>query len=364
MSKIAGIGIAVPPYKMQQPKIREFMEQYSSNDEDKRKLKMLYERSGIATRYSVVPDYDGELHSRMLFPSTPDMEPFPSLEKRMELYHKHASTLAIQAIDDLKKQVENTAITHLITVSCTGMSAPGLDLELMEQLDLPNNTQRTSVNFMGCYAAVHALKTADAICRSSAAARVLLVSVELCTLHFQKTNDYDNLTANAIFGDGAAACLVVSDGIDTGSVNEMHIKGFYSEVHHAAKKDMAWQLSSSGFLMTLSSYIPQLVESNIEQLVTNAMNKLGLTKSDVKHWAIHPGGRKILEAISGKLGLDASALHYSYETLNEYGNMSSATLLFVLKKMMENDSVHGSIFGAAFGPGLTMETLVLDKGRI
>ncbi|MES2689377.1 MAG: type III polyketide synthase [Bacteroidota bacterium] len=362
MSKIAGIGIAVPPYKMQQGEIHRFMEKvYDAGDDDKRKLKMLYERSGIATRYSVVPDYNEDLNTRMLFPDTGNLEPFPSLEKRMELYHRYAGTLAVEAINKLRQCATVNDVTHLITVSCTGLSAPGLDLELMERLGLPNHIQRSAVNFMGCYAAVHALKQADAICNSSAAAKVLIVSVELCTLHFQKKTDYDNLTANAIFGDGAAACLVVSDDTETGSGNAVHIKGFYSEVHHSAKKDMAWQLSSSGFLMTLSSYIPQLVESNIEQLVTNAMDRLHLSKHDIAHWAIHPGGRKILEAISGKLALEPSALQYSYEVLNEYGNMSSATLLFVLKKMIETDTVQGTIFGAAFGPGLTMETVVLDK---
>jgi len=361
MSVIAGIGMALPPYGIGQMQIHAFMDEvFTGGEDERRRLKLLYERSGISKRYSVVPDYDLTERKRVLYPETRNLEPFPSLEQRMQKYHETAAPLALKAIDALRWPVHN--ITHLITVSCTGMSAPGLDLELMEKLQLPGNIHRTSVNFMGCYAAVHAMKAADAICRSENDARVLLVSVELCTLHFQKKQDYDNLTANAIFADGAAACLMVSDNLKEQYEGvQLKVKGFYSEVHNEGKHDMAWQLSSTGFLMTLSSYIPQLIDSNIQGLIHHAESTFGIERNDTDVWAIHPGGRKILEAFTAQLGLHKSALKHSYDVLNDYGNMSSATILFVLKRIMEDNSLSGNIFGAAFGPGLTMETFFLTK---
>lgn len=363
MSTIVSIGTAVPDFGIAQMAICDFMEQvYAGTEEETRKLRLLYERSGISKRYSVIPDYDLSVTERIMYPQGKTLEPFPALEQRMSLYYRHAGTLAEKAIQQCMNNLKGIEITDLITVSCTGMSAPGLDLELMERLQLPKHIHRTSINFMGCYAAVHALKMADAICKTKRKACVLIVCVELCTLHFQKHKNYDNLTANAIFADGAAACLVVSDDLASGiSSPKMELTGFYSEVHVSGKKDMAWQLSSTGFLMTLSAYIPQLVESNIEGLVNNALAASNMKREQIEHWAIHPGGRKILEATQSKLGITKMDLQHSYDVLSNYGNMSSATILFVLKELMEEKNRQGNIFGAAFGPGLTLETFIVNK---
>jgi predicted naringenin-chalcone synthase len=266
--------------------------------------------------------------------------------------------LALKAIDALLLQnlaYSKQDITHIITVSCTGMSAPGLDLQLMEALQLSNNVARTSINFMGCYAAVHGLKQAHAICESEPNANVLLVCVELCTLHFQKKSNYDNLTANAIFGDGAAAALICSKPKTDAAIE---IKDFYSEVNFVGKNDMAWELSSTGFLMTLSSYIPQLLGSNINSLIENALHKYNTKIEEIQNWAIHPGGRKILEVISQQLNLEEHQLESSYKVLKNHGNMSSPTILFVLADMLL--SKKGKTIGAAFGPGLTMETFIVN----
>jgi predicted naringenin-chalcone synthase len=268
--------------------------------------------------------------------------------------------LALKAIESLFQDCEDYTkkdITHLITVSCTGMSAPGLDLQLLEALELTKNTNRTSVNFMGCYAAIHGLKQAHAICESQENANVLLICVELCTLHFQKNTVYDNLTANAIFADGAAAALICSKPV---SKPRMELKNFYSEVCLDGKNDMAWELSSKGFLMTLSSYIPSLLGSNINELMNNALAKYKLNKDSVANWAIHPGGRKILEVLSQQLELKEKDLECSYAVLKNYGNMSSPTILFVLKEMLQQGNKKGNTIGAAFGPGLTMETFLID----
>ncbi len=358
MSKIISIGTAVPAYKHAQNDIHDFMQTvYALNETEKRKLRFLYRQSGIDTRYSVIPDYSLPAAQWTFFRPSENLEPFPSLEKRMSWFQQHAATLSIQAIDDCLKNHSEKTITHLITVSCTGLSAPGLDLELVELLGLPPNVFRTSVNFMGCYAAIHALKLADVICKADPDANVLVVCTELCTLHFQKEHTVDNLTSSLLFSDGSAAVLVAGDKEDSG----LRIERFYSSIAAKGKKEMAWQLSSKGFLMTLSSYVADLIEADFDQLVSNALDSTGITKEEITDWCIHPGGKKILEVVHKSLGFTNGQLQNCYDTLRDYGNMSSPTVLFVLKKIMSqlDSNSPAKIFGAAFGPGLTTESFIL-----
>lgn len=336
---------------------------YSLNNDDTRKLNFLYNKSGINTRYSTIVDYSVEQNKWEFYPKSIKNENFPSLEKRMQWYQYHAAKLSVNAINDCINTYEVASdITHLITVSCTGMSAPGLDLEIIELMNLPRSIYRTSVNFMGCYAAIHALKMADAICKNECNAKVVIVCTELCTLHFQNEATEDNLTASMLFSDGAAAVLVTAD---SNSNKGLFLKGFYSEVIPNGKKDMSWQLSSSGFLMTLSGYVPNLIEKDFEQLVTNALQKNDVDIKSISHWCIHPGGKRILDTICKSLKLNNSELNESYDVLKNYGNMSSPTILFVLKNIMHSlesnayKNENKNIFGAAFGPGLTMETFIV-----
>jgi predicted naringenin-chalcone synthase len=333
---------------------------YQPEAEDRRKISMLYERSGIETRYAVIPDYSVPINERVFYPKTLDMEPFPGLDQRMELYNTHATKLSIEAIKNcIKNHLDAQNITCLITVSCTGMSAPGLDISIMQQLQLPNSIQRSSVNFMGCYAAIHALKMADNICKADPGAKVMIVCTELCTIHFQKTCEMDSIASGLLFADGAAAALVSGDNRSNEGVS---IGNFYSEVALNGQDDMAWNLSEKGFLMRLSSYIPQLLQAGITPLLQNALKAGGFSRKDITRWAIHPGGRKILENIQKELNLTGNDLRVSFDVLREYGNMSSPTILFVLKHMLEDLNGHDEkIFAAAFGPGLTMETLILER---
>lgn len=335
---------------------------YALTEENKRKIRFLYRQSDIDTRYSVIPDYSLTAPAWTFYPATENLEPFPALEQRMAWYQRYAAPLSVKAVDDcLGDRVKAEEITHLITVSCTGMSAPGLDLQLVEMLGLSNNTWRSSVNFMGCYAAVHALKIADALCKAERNAKVLIVSTELCTLHFQRAATMDNIASSLLFSDGSAAALVVhSEAASTG----MELTGFYAEIIPGGKKDMSWELSSSGFLMTLSSYIPDLIGADFGVLADRALQQSQLTREQVTHWCIHPGGKKILEAIAANIHLPAAALQHPAEVLRNYGNMSSPTILFVLKQMLQEilaAQQEATILGAAFGPGLTMETFI---GRV
>ena len=360
MADIVSIATAVPRFCHQQSDILIFMQEaYQLNETDKRKLAFLYHKSDIKTRYSILPDYSN-VEERTFIPDNVH-EAFPDLDRRMDMYQQHALPLAVDAITKcVDSKISVAEITHLITVSCTGMSAPGLDLELVEALGLAPDIYRTSVNFMGCYAAIHAMKMAYMICKAAPDANVMIVCVELCTLHFQQAYNLDNAASSLLFADGAAAILISNKLV---SKNSLRLKGFYSHVDFKGKNDMSWKLSSKGFLMTLSSYVPQLIEADIETLVFDALKQHDISREDISHWCLHPGGKKILEAIQKQLHLNDVHIQYSKAVLSQYGNMSSATILFVLKEMMEalKSEDKANIFGVAFGPGLTMETFIAVK---
>ena len=359
MAEIISIATEVPKYCHRQKDIIHFMSKVYGLDEiEKRKLSFLYNHSDIETRYSVIDDYSQPEELWDFIPNHNE-NGFPSLEARMRIYDKEALVLSLGAIQKcIDGIIKANEITHLITVSCTGMSAPGLDLQIAEALDLSPNLFRTSVNFMGCYAAIHALKLAKFICDAEPNANVVIADTELCTLHFQQEYTADNAASSLLFADGSAAVLVSNNAK---SPNALSLNGFFSQVAYKGKKDMAWELSSKGFLMTLSGYVPQLIEEDIDSLVASSLCHHKLTKDDITHWCIHPGGKKILQAIEDKLHLQKDDLCYSRTVLSKYGNMSSSTILFVLKDMMNNLHSKANIFGVAFGPGLTMETFLASK---
>jgi predicted naringenin-chalcone synthase len=332
---------------------------YGLNDADKRKLAFLYHQSSINTRYSVVEDFGNPEAEWTFVPREPHAA-FPCLDARMKLYAEESLPLSVTAIEQcIEGCIRPAEITHLITVSCTGMSAPGLDLQVYEAMNLSPNIFRTSVNFMGCYAAIHALRMARMICDSTVGANVVIVATELCTLHFQKEFTIDNAASSLLFADGSAAVLV-SNSIDTDKA--ISLQSFHSQVALRGKGDMSWEISAKGFLMTLSSYIPQLIQEDIAALVNEALQQGNIAVEDITHWAIHPGGKKILEVIQKQMHLCDCQLSYSRNVLANYGNMSSASILFVLKDMLDNmNGKPANVFGVAFGPGLTMETFIASK---
>lgn len=357
MANIISIGTALPEYCHQQNEILKFMQKaYMLDESEARKLAFLYKHSEIQKRYSVIDDFAKPENECDFF--IPDYS--PSLDDRMKLFQQYAPDLSIAAIKNtIEGFIDTSQITHLITVSCTGMSAPGLDLQIAEALQLRSNLFRTSVNFMGCYAAIHALKMAQMICDSSFGANVVIVCTELCTIHFQQQYTQDNAASSLLFGDGSAAVLV-SNTIS--SSNSLTLKSFYSEVCYKGKEDMSWQLSNNGFLMKLSAYIPQLIHEDISELVNKALKQCDFKKDEITHWCIHPGGKKILEVIKQQLSLNSEDLSCSKKVMSEYGNMSSPTILFVLKEMMQGiRNKSSNVFGVAFGPGLTMETFIASK---
>ena len=241
MSKIISIGTAVPEHRTKQPAILEFMQAAYGNEVASRKLNVLFNNSGISSRYSVLPDFDKSKTEHIFFNGTPSTA---TVENRLNVFKEKAIPLALEAIENAFKKIDSNskefAVTHLITVSCTGLYAPGLDAVLIEKLNLPKDIFHTSVNFLGCNAAFHALKIGDMITKSEPDAKVLIVCVELCTLHFQPKNNHDNLLSNTIFGDGAAAVLMTADDRNQKGIS---IKGFYSLLLDEGKDLMGWNIT-------------------------------------------------------------------------------------------------------------------------
>ena len=328
------------------------------------RLKKIYDHSGIEYRYSVVSDFgNDDLKDNVLFGKN---GPFPSTIQRLQLYQQKAIDIAANAVYDCLQKMPDgilDKITHLITVSCTGMHAPGIDIELVERLGLRRTIERTCINFMGCYGALNALKTADYICRAEENAKVLIVSVELCTLHFQKDNTLDNWIANSLFSDGAAAVIVENTNNFSGKdKSRMILKSFYSEFVHEAHDEMGWYVGNNGFEMKLTSKVSKMVKKHIQPIAEKLLGKAGLTFQEIDAFAIHPGGKKILEATEVALGISEKDNRFAYDTLRDFGNMSSATVLYVLKKILQDGGQKKlqNVMGFAFGPGLTVESMILE----
>ena len=362
-SYLTALGTAVPPHALAQEHIADFMcALLELRGEEELRLRKLYRHSGIRNRHSVLADYGRTMGQFQFYPNTVDLEPFPDVSARMESYRRHAPGLAQRAADTClgkRPALHRDEITDLVTVSCTGMYAPGLDIELVHSLGLPHTTHRYCVNFMGCYAAFNGLKIADALVRANPKAKVLVLCVELCTLHFQKSAQPDHILSNALFADGAAAALVEAEPAPRGT--SLSFEGFHTELRPEGSKDMAWEITESGFSMTLSKYVADLLENGIAEMTAGLLGRFGLSAADVEHWAIHPGGPKIVDMCRRQLGLREEDTAAAQRVLAEYGNMSSPTILFVLEELMRvrRPKPGERLAAAAFGPGLTMESALL-----
>lgn len=362
MSFITAIGTANPPHKFNQQQIADFMiRAMALNEDEAHKLRILYRASGIESRYSVLKDYgSGELFS--FYSNNENLDPFPGTKERMSLFADKSVTLSNDAAKKCFDQItpfDPTEITHLIVVSCTGMFAPGLDIELTHTLGLSSTVIRTSINFMGCYAAFNALRVANSFCAQHPQSKVLVVCTELCSIHFQKQNTEDNILANALFADGSAALLIEAQ--PRNKIN-LSIGDFFCDLATAGKQEMAWRVGDHGFEMKLSSYVPETIRTGIKKLTQSLLSVNKISLSDIDYFAIHPGGKRILEAIEEELGLTKENNRFSYSVMKKYGNMSSPTVLFVLQEIFQKLSSgdHGKkILSFGFGPGLTLESLVL-----
>jgi predicted naringenin-chalcone synthase len=278
---------------------------------------------------------------------------FPSTSARMALYENAAVALARQAIARLDITAERDSITHLIVASCTGFTAPGLDFHIMRDAGLRDSVERTVVGFMGCFAAVNALKLARHIVRSEADAKVLVVSVELSSLHLQEQWQLEKMLSFLLFGDGCGACLISAE--PTG----LALERFHATVIPRSADLITWHIRDQGFEMHLSGQVPGRIR---RWLKDNGAGLLGnRTVNDIALWAVHAGGRSILDAVQHALALQPDALRFSRDVLRDFGNMSSATLVFVLERILRSSQATGEGMAMAFGPGLTVETFAFHR---
>ncbi|MEX1011609.1 MAG: type III polyketide synthase [Balneolaceae bacterium] len=347
-----------PPYRYNQDLIREQMKEQVAEDEvQKRLIHAIYSRSGIKHRHSVLPDFQ-DAGVCLLYEGTDFSAPGTSARNRV--YEEEARKLYTGLARKLLEKsngLKPESVTHLITISCTGFYAPGPDYDVIRALGLSPRTERYHLCFMGCYASLPGLKLASRICETEPDAVVLVLSVELCTLHFQGGLTTDDLISASVFADGAAGAIVTGHQPDEN--RHFRIRGFESVILSEGADQMAWTIGDHGFNMVLSSYIPDILARNLNPFLDQALDHLHINRDQIDRWALHPGGRAIIDRAEKSLCLPAEALAPSRTVLSEYGNMSSATLLFVLKEMLEHtepEQEEETVMAMAFGPGITFES--------
>ncbi len=358
---LSGLGTAVPPGVLKQSDAAESSPAFCAADgRQARALRILYGRSGVETRNTVVLRADqGPLQERVPFyPAAIGPEDRgPTTGERMAWYEAEApplaETAARRALEDASTPVE--AITHLVTVSCTGFFSPGLDATLIDALGLPRTVHRTHVGFMGCHGALNGLRVA-ASQAWEAEARVLLCAVELCSLHFAYGWDSEMMVANTLFADGAAA--VVGTAVQNGETPGWSVQAQGTFLMPMSGDAMSWRIGDHGFRMTLSAEVPALIQAHLGEWLKGWLKGQGLCVDNVGSWAVHPGGPRILEAVEDGLALENGALDVSRDVLRRHGNMSSPTVLFVLERLRKEGTALPCV-ALAFGPGLVVEAMLV-----
>ncbi|GAB3617655.1 type III polyketide synthase [Okibacterium endophyticum] len=363
---VRNIATVVPPTVLVQNEAKEvFATQPGLTRLGERLVRTSFDSSGIDTRRSVIDEFDlsAEVNEPMFYDRDSGALLSPGTRARNEIYIANAGPLYVEAARRVITQtegVDESTITHVVTVSCTGFYAPGPDYEIVRELGLPSSTLRYHIGFMGCYASFPALRAALAFCRADPSAVVLVVSVELCSIHVRSSNDPDQIVAASVFGDGAAAAIVT--GEHGAAAAALRIDALASDLTPVGERDMAWTIGDHGFDMVLSAAVPKIIDTYIEQAIQPVLadepELAGDPAAGISHWAVHPGGRSILDKVESRLGLSAEQLEPSRDILRDYGNMSSATILFVLKRILDAaGSADGErVCAMAFGPGLTVET--------
>ena len=394
---LRALQTVVPPTILIQEQVRDiFAAQPGLSRLAQRLVSTSFNVSGIDTRHTVIAELtlDNDSAEPQFFDARKQLLLMPSTRVRNELYITEATKLfveagrrALAACPDIRPE----DVTHVVTVSCTGFYAPGPDYMLVRELGLKASTQRYHLGFMGCYASMPALRTAKQFVEADPNAVVLVVSAELCSLHLRTSSDPDTIVASSLFSDGAAAGIVSSRAPLPGE-KALGLDLFETVITPVGEGDMAWKIGDEGFEMILSTYVPHIIDEHIEgalaplfardasitgQLAApreaDAAAAFGETtlvgpvltlappsslNSVIEHWAIHPGGRSILDKTEAKLKRRADQLIPSRETLRTNGNMSSATILFVMKAILDGPATADGerVCAMAFGPGLTVES--------
>jgi predicted naringenin-chalcone synthase len=365
-ARIVSIGTAVPPTRIAQEVARDiFAAQEGADRLARRQIHAVFDASAIAQRHTVLSEFvtgpapapipaafvDGE--GRLLSPTT---------GARNERFIAAAPELTAAAARNALADggVHPSAVTHVVTVSCTGLFAPGPDYRLVRDLGLSPTVERCHLGFIGCAAALPALRVASALAATRPDAVVLVVCTELCTLHLRPSNDPQQIVASSVFADGAAAAIVTADP-SVGNPGGLDLDRFGTALTEEGETDMVWTIGDNGFEMILSAEVPRIIGREIQGAVGRFLGD----DAPPEVWAVHPGGRSVLDRVEAGLDLPPDALAASRAVLRDFGNMSSATILFILASMLRDDDVPDGarIAGLAFGPGLTVESALMTRRR-
>lgn len=334
------------------------------HEENVKLLPALYRMTKVQRRASVLLDADSQVEVRQSFygHSVGPEDRGPSTLQRMQTFAEHAGNLATlssrSALDDAR--VDGSEVTHLVVVTCTGFQSPGVDIDLIENLGLPLSVQRVQVGFMGCHGLINGLRVAQAIAHADPSAIVLVVAVELCSLHYQYGWDPDRVVANALFADGSGAMVITGANAEQASAYRVVKTG--SSLIPGTRDSMTWKIGNHGFEMTLAANVPHLIETHLAGFLQPWLEDSGYSIESIQGWAVHPGGPRVLSAVESTLRLPEHALEVSRDILARYGNMSSATLAFILQSMRQS-TVEGPWLMLGFGPGLEIEVALIDQTR-
>jgi len=352
-----GLGLAIPLRSLSQERAAEHaVEMWGDAIGRGKAIRGLYRRSGVERRHSVLidPSDDPEIIGQSFYaPSRDASDGGPSTRVRMERYEQEALPLGVRACESALEaaSVDPARITHLITVSCSGFSAPGVDIGLIERLKLPREVSRTHLGFMGCHGAFNGLRVAKAFADSDPQACVLMCCVELCSLHQPYSDDPQQIVASSLFSDGSAA-VVGNSSLPEGRPWRLHSQR--SLVPPETQDLMSWRIGDHGFWMSLAPQVPDVIGELLRPWVTDWLRPLGLSVERIPTWAVHPGGPRILSACTAALEIPPSAVDVSREVLAQNGNMSSPTILFILDALRRRNAPLPCV-ALAFGPGLTIE---------
>tara|TARA_B100001057_G_C22779310_1_gene922979 strand:+ start:242 stop:1333 length:1092 start_codon:yes stop_codon:yes gene_type:complete len=354
-----GIGTAVPTQKLSQSEAVEVSHRINAESpEQVRLMSRIYQKTKVLTRGSVLLEndgVDGTTKERLSFYGSES----PGTAQRMQAFDDHAGRLALEAAAKALKDadISSGAITHLVTVCCTGFQSPGVDLFLMDKLELAPSVQRTHIGFMGCHGAMNGLRVAHAFAEMDPNAVVLLCAVELCSLHMAYGWHPEKVVANALFADGAAA--VVASANPSLAHQSLVLRRSGSMVIPDSADLMHWEIGDHGFAMGLSPRVPETVGAALFPWLRDWLADQAIDLEAVTSWAIHPGGPRILSTCAEVLSLGPNLLLDSRAVLQEHGNMSSATILFILERLRRR-STTGPCLALAFGPGLSTEVALFD----
>ncbi|KAF2420858.1 type III polyketide synthase [Microbacterium sp. B35-30] len=367
-ARIVSIGTAVPATRIRQDDVRALFAAQDGVDRlTRRRIQAVFDASAIEQRHTVLTDLATPPGPRAAgVPAFVDAEGrllSPTTGTRNDLYIATAPALSAEAAREALRdgRVEPSSVTHVVTVSCTGLFAPGPDYRLVRDLGLSPTVERCHLGFIGCAAALPALRVATALAATRPDAVVLVVCTELCSLHVRASADPQQIVAASVFADGAAAAIVTADPA-IGRAGGLDLERFGTALTDEGETDMVWTIGDNGFEMVLSAEVPRIIGREIQGAVARFLGDDG----EPAVWAVHPGGRSVLDRVETGLELAPDALDASRAVLRDFGNMSSATILFILAALLRDDAVGDGarVAGLAFGPGLTVESALMTKRRV